>query len=96
MVFPPVPPRMKQFGYLIGLGLDAGQVRSFMEIAIDARQGKIVDVIRATVLLGDDVFDVQGSQWRVVFARIKPRSVRQSKVTKSALACVNPCGSGTV
>ncbi len=70
MVFPPVPPRMKQFGYLIGLGLDAGQVRSFMEIAIDAGQGKIVGVIRATVLLGDDVFDVQDSQWRVVLMQV--------------------------
>lgn len=70
MVFPLVSPRMKQFGDLIGLGIDTGQVRSFMEVAINTGQGKIVGFIRATVLLGDDVLDVQDSQRRVVLLQL--------------------------
>ena len=66
MLFPLVSAGMKQIGYLIGLRINTRQVRSFMQIAIDAGQGKIAGVVRTSMLFGNDVLDMQDSQRRVV------------------------------
>ena len=41
-----------------------------MEITIDARQREVVDVIRAAVLLGDDVLDMQGGKRGVILMQL--------------------------
>ena len=41
-----------------------------MEITIDARQRKVVDVIGAAVLLGDDVLDMQGGKRGVILMQL--------------------------
>ena len=57
---------MKQLGDLIGVGIYARQVGTFMKIAIDTRERKIVEIVGATMLFGDDMLDVELSKRRIV------------------------------
>lgn len=76
-------PRMKQFRQLIGQGIKAGNVRSLVEVAIDAGESKIVESIRAPVFQRPDVLNVESREWRVglseptVFATIAGPSANE-------------------
>ncbi len=76
MICPTVAAWMKQRHKLPGLGIEAGDVGSLVEIAEAARQGQVVRLGRATMLTGNDVFDVKtdetGSRLRqsAVFANV--------------------------
>jgi len=63
VVFPAVAPRMEQFRDLVRLRVNARQVRTFVEIAVDARQGQVGEVIGAAVRPREDVLDVEHGQW---------------------------------
>jgi hypothetical protein len=41
------------------LRVNAGQVRSFVQVAINARQSQVAEIVRAAVDLWDDVLDVE-------------------------------------
>ena len=47
MVFPHMAPRVKQLSDLTCFGIDPGQIRSFVKIAIYAGKSEIADVIAA-------------------------------------------------
>jgi hypothetical protein len=59
VLFPTIPSWMEEGGDLSGVGINAGQVRALVEIARWAGEREVRRVIRATVLSGDDVFDVK-------------------------------------
>ena len=65
MVLPPLPPRVEQFGHGTGIRVNAGEIWTFMEVAIDARQTKVVLVIGAAVLARADMLDVERGQRRI-------------------------------
>ena len=56
-----MPPRMKQLSNHIGLGIDPGEICSFVQIAIDAGKGEIFDIITAAMNFRNDVFNVERS-----------------------------------
>lgn len=43
-------------------GIDPGQIRAFVEIAIDAGEAEVLQIVPAAVLSGDDVLDMEGGQ----------------------------------
>jgi hypothetical protein len=49
---------MEKSGDLAGLRVDSGQIRTFVQIAAVACKRQIFDVVRAAVLLRDDVLDM--------------------------------------
>ena len=57
---------MEQLRNPLGLRVNAGQVRSFVQVAIDARQSQVIEIVRAAVNLWDDMLDVKGRQRRVL------------------------------
>ena len=62
MVVPILTPRVEQLGDLVRLRIDARQVRSFVQIAIDAGKGEIVEAIGPTMNLRDDMLDMKCGQ----------------------------------
>ena len=59
---PLLPSWMEQFCYFVRLGINTRQIGTFVQIAIDAGQRKIVQLVRAAVFPGKDMFDMQYSQ----------------------------------
>src|ERR1035441_3858000 len=57
---------MEEPRHSLGLRVNARQVRSFVQVAVDARQSQVVEVVRAAVNLWDDVLDVKRRQRRVL------------------------------
>ena len=57
---------MEQLRNRLGLRVNASPVRSFVQVAIDAHQYQVVEIVRAAVNLWDDMLDVKGRQWRVL------------------------------
>ena len=55
MVFPRMPPRMKQLSNHICVWIEPGEICSFVKIAIDTGKGEIFDIITAAVHFGNDV-----------------------------------------
>src|SRR3989442_14775992 len=70
MVLPPMSPRMEQFRHLVGFGVDARQVRAFVQITINAGQSQILQVISAAMNARNDMLDVQGSQRGIFLAQL--------------------------
>jgi hypothetical protein len=67
---PFLSPWVKELRYCVRFGVDTRQIRTFVEITIDARQGEVVDVIGAAVLLGDDMLDMQGGKRRIILMQL--------------------------
>ena len=61
---------MEELRYFVRFGIDTCQIRTFVEITINARQRKVVYVIGAAVLLGDDVLDMQGGKRGVILMQL--------------------------
>jgi hypothetical protein len=49
-----------------GFGIDAGQIRSLVLVVVVAGQRQVVRIVAATVLLGNDMLDVQAVERLVV------------------------------
>jgi hypothetical protein len=62
VVIPAVSSGMEQWGDFAGLRIDAGQVGTFVQIAIDAGKGEIFKIVGASMNPGSDMFDMEGSQ----------------------------------
>ena len=65
MLAPLLTTRMKQLGYLVGLRIEPGQVRSFVQIAIDAGESKVINIIGSTMSPRDNVLHVKRRQRRI-------------------------------
>jgi hypothetical protein len=61
---------MEQFGNFVRPRIDAGQVRSFMQVAIDTGKGEVVGIVSAAMNLRNDMLDMQCGQRRVVLAQL--------------------------
>ena len=70
MVFPCFASRVKQLSDLICFGIDPGQIRSFVKIAIDAGKGEIVEVIAAAVDFRNDVLDMKRGERRIILMQM--------------------------
>jgi hypothetical protein len=70
MVLPPLAPGMKQHSDLTCFRIDPGQIRSFVEIAIDAREGEIVESIAAAVNFRDGVLDMKRRERRIILMQM--------------------------
>jgi hypothetical protein len=70
VICPTVSPWMEQRGDPIGLRIDAGQIRPLVQVAVNAGQGEVRQVIRAAVDLGHNVLDVQNSQGGIALVKL--------------------------
>ena len=70
MLIPPLASRVKQLPYFIGLRIDPCQVSPFVQIAVDASQSKVVEVIAPAVNFWNDVLNVKGGQRRVILMQM--------------------------
>lgn len=62
MLFPLLLTGMKQPSKLTCCRVDAGQIRAFVQIAVDARQSQVVFAVGTAMLCGDDVLDMKSGQ----------------------------------
>jgi len=53
---------MKQVRDLAGLRINAREIWTLVQIAVNTGEGQILEVIRSAVNFGDDMFDMQGGQ----------------------------------
>lgn len=60
MPLPGIQARIEQVDSVACLGVDAREVRAFVEIALRATPGEIIGAIVTAVDSGDDVVDVEG------------------------------------
>jgi hypothetical protein len=86
MFVPVLAPRMKQLSHFVRLRIDSRQVRAFVQIAIDAGKGKVVEFIGSAVNLRNDVFDVKSGQRRII--------LMQMTILASVLRALANVGSG--
>lgn len=62
MLRPKIESRMKQWRDFSGIGIDTCQVWTIMQIAVDAGESEVIDVITTSMELGDNMLDVQCRQ----------------------------------
>jgi hypothetical protein len=65
MIFRALLARVVEWGDLIRLRTDAGEIGTFVQVAVDAGETEVRFVVAATVLERADVLDVEGGEWRV-------------------------------
>jgi hypothetical protein len=70
MIGPVMPSRMKEFRNRARFWIDASQVRSFMQITIDAGQCQVIEVVASAMNSWDDVFDVKHRERRIVLVEV--------------------------
>ena len=70
MVFPRMPSRMKQLSNYICLGIEPGEICSFVKIAIDTGKGEIFDIVTAAVNFRNDVFNVERGERRIILMQM--------------------------
>jgi hypothetical protein len=56
---------MEQLRHFIRVRINTCQIRTFVQVTIDAGQGKVSQLVRAAVFLGDDVLDMQYGERRI-------------------------------
>jgi len=66
MLVPAVTPRREQLRNPGGFGINPGEVGAFVKIAVNASESQVVEVVGATVNLGEKVFDVENGQRRIL------------------------------
>lgn len=59
MVWPAILSRMKEWCHFAGVGVNAAEVRAFVTFTFRAGEHEMLGVIRAAMLSGDDVLDVE-------------------------------------
>ena len=61
---------MKQLGHHLRFRIDARQIRTFMKIAINTRERQVVEIISAIMFLGDNMLDVEFSEWGIILMEL--------------------------
>lgn len=64
MLVPLVEPWIEQPHDFTGIGINAGQIASLMEIALRAGECQVVEIVGAVVLSRNDMFNLQRDQGR--------------------------------
>ena len=57
---------MKESDNLSRLGIDAGEIGAFVFVIVMAGQGEVLRIIGSTVLLRNNMLDMQAEKWLVV------------------------------
>ena len=65
-----LPAGVEQFGQVAGRGIKSSQVRSLVQIAVDARQGEVFRIVAPAVDPGNDVLDVEGGERGIVLVKL--------------------------
>jgi hypothetical protein len=86
MLAPFLASRMKEFCHFIRLRIDSRQVRSLVQIAIDAGESKVVEFVGSAVNPWNDVLDVKRGQRRII--------LMQMAILASILSALANLGSG--
>jgi len=86
VIMPVMTPRMEQLGHRLRLRIDARQVGTFMKIAINTRERQVVEIVSATMFLGDNMLDVEFSEWGIILMELAVFAAMAS-----ALPYVNFC-----
>ena len=63
-------PRMEKLRNLFGLRINSRQIWTLVQVAIDACQGQVIEVIRAAMSFGDNMFHMKHSQRRIVLVQV--------------------------
>src|SRR5262249_10883039 len=95
MLCPPVPSRVKKWNRLHRFRIDTRQIRTLFQVAVPTGEREIVKLRRTTVLLGDNMFDVERTAerrlWDVTIlatmAGATPYPVRQPIHTTCCKVC---------
>ena len=66
MTRPALTAGIKNADDLSGFGIDPGQIGAFVFVIVMVRQSKVFRIIVTTVLLRDNMFNVQAVEWLVV------------------------------
>src|SRR5262249_47627662 len=81
-------PRMEEAHDITRERGSAAKVWAFVQIAMMAAPAPVVRIIRAAVLLGENMFDMKSSQWRGTFGKM-------TILTPSAGALADELAKGT-
>src|SRR5487761_1796383 len=68
MLRPALPPRMKERRDPVRVGIYARKITALPQVAFAAGEGKVLHIVRAAVLAGNDVFDMQRDERRIRLA----------------------------
>ncbi len=69
MILPQLASRMEQFGQLSRFRIKTSYIASFMQIAVDAGQSKVAEVVTSAMFPRKDMLDMQGSQGRLILVQ---------------------------
>jgi hypothetical protein len=98
MFVPIVQARMKRTGELVGSRVEASQIGPFLEVALVTGQRKVLRNVTASMLSGDDMFDVKGQRLLLLpqAAILAPaRGTLPDKLTKPWLHQMAPASTST-
>jgi hypothetical protein len=70
VIIPVMTSRMEQLGHRLRLRIDARQVGTFMKIAINTRERQVVEIVSAAMFPGDNMLDVEFSQWGIILMKL--------------------------
>ena len=70
VIIPVMTARMKQLRHHLRFRIDARQIRTFMKIAINTRERQVVEIVSATMFLGDNMLDVEFSEWGIILMQL--------------------------
>jgi hypothetical protein len=62
--------QMKQLSNYISLGIEPGEICSFVKIAIGTGKGEIFDIVTAAVNFRNDVFNVECGERRIILMQM--------------------------
>lgn len=63
MLVPLLPARIEQWDNLPGVRIDAAEIGSFVNVAVEAGKGQIAQLVRTVVLACYDMLDVESGEW---------------------------------
>ena len=86
MFVPLLPSRVKQLRNFARFRIDSSQIRSFVQIAIDAGKSQVVEDVASAMSFWNDVFDVKSGQRRIILT--------QMTILASVLGALADLGSG--
>lgn len=88
VIMPVMTPRMEQLGHRPRFRIDACQIRTFVKIAINTCERQIVEIVSATVFPGDNVFDVEFSEWGIILMKLAVFTAMASPLPDVSFYCL--------
>lgn len=87
-------PRVEQFSDLPSFGIDSGEIRTLMQVAVDAGECQIAELIAATMAARNDVLHVELGQRRILLSQLAIlASIPRPFPNAGAISRAHPLGS---